>query len=99
MQAFKRKLNDELRILSNNELNELNQNEISLFLAKLRLKKPNLADLTDQKNLTFNGIYSENQLTIAGLMLFGLYPQASFPQLCITAVVVPGLEVSSSHLA
>jgi ATP-dependent DNA helicase RecG len=32
-------------------------------------------------------------MTLAGLMLFGLYPQGLFPQLCITAVVVPGNEI------
>lgn len=92
-EAFKRKTNDELRVLVKSEFNEVNQNEITLFLAKLRSKKPNLAELADQKNLALSGIYSENKLTLAGLLLFGLYPQALFPQFCITAVVVPGTKI------
>ena len=32
--------------------------------------------------------------TLAGIMLFSDYPQAFFPQLCITAVSVPGTEIS-----
>ena len=95
-EAFKRKINDELRVMEKNEFNELDQNKITLFLAKLRTKKPNLAELTDQKNLALSGIYSDSKLTLAGLMLFGLYPQALFPQFCITAVVVPGLSIGDT---
>lgn len=92
-EAFKRQLNDELRVLEKNEFNEVNQSVITLFLAKLRTIKPNLAVLTDQKNLALSGIYSENRLTLAGLLLFGLYPQALFPHFCITAVAVPGTQI------
>jgi len=92
-EAFKRKLNDELRVLDKSEFNEVNQSEIILFLAKLRTKKPNLTVLTDEKNLALSGIYYENRLTLAGLLLFGLYPQALFPQFCITAVAVPGTQI------
>ncbi len=30
--------------------------------------------------------------TLAGLMTFSMYPQAYFPQLCSTAVSLPGTE-------
>ncbi|MCL1873031.1 MAG: putative DNA binding domain-containing protein [Clostridiales bacterium] len=92
-EAFKRKTNDELQVLAKSEFSEVNQSEIILFLAKLRSKKPNLGELTDQKNLALSGIYSENNLTLAGLILFGLYPQALYPGLCITALVVPGYKI------
>lgn len=49
--------------------------------------------MTEQKNLALSGVYVKEKLTLAGLMLFGLYPQALFPQLCITAVVVPGYQM------
>ena len=92
-EAYKRKISDELRVLEKREINELNRNEVTLFLAKLRTKKPNLSELTDKKNLVLSGIYSDDKLTLAGLMLLGLYPQAVFPQFCITAVVVPGYHI------
>ena len=95
-EAYKRKTNDELRVLEKSGFNELNQNEVTLFLAKLRIKKPNLSELTDEKNLTLSGIFADKKLTLAGLMLFGLYPQALFPQFCITAVVVPGLNIGET---
>ena len=95
-EAYKKKTNDELRLFPKNEFTEINQNELTLFLAKLRSKKPNLANLPDEKNLALSGINLEDKMTLAGLMLFGLYPQSLFPQLCITAVVVPGYNIGDT---
>jgi len=92
-EAYRRKTSDELRALENSDFTEINQDEITLFLAKLRSKKPNLAALTEQKNLALSGVFAGDKLTLGGLMLFGLYPQALFPQFCITAVVVPGYNI------
>ena len=92
-EAFKRKRIDELRVLEKNEFASVKEHEITYFLAKLRSKKPNLTELSDKKILALSGVYYEEKLTLAGLLLFGLYPQALYPQLCITAVVVPGYEI------
>jgi ATP-dependent DNA helicase RecG len=94
-EAFKRKIHDELRIMQDGIAATVNNNELTVYLAKLRNKKPNLSNLSDEDNLAMSGIYSGLKLTIAGLMLFGLYPQGFFPQLCITAVVVPGNEIGT----
>ena len=95
-EAYRRKINDELRVLTKSEFTDVNKDEITLFLAKLRIKKPNLAGLTEQKNLALSGIFYDGELTLSGLMLFGLYPQALFPQFCITAVVVPGYRIGDT---
>lgn len=91
-EAYKRKINDEIRAVPNSSIAVINKNELTVFLAKLKSEKPNLANLSDEENLALSGIYIEDKLTVAGLILFGLYPQGLFPQLCITAVVVPGTE-------
>lgn len=91
--AYKRKTNDEIRTVPDSAITAINKNDLTVFLAKLKGEKPNLANLTDQENLALSGIIVDNKLTVAGLMLFGLYPQGLFPQLCITAVVVPGTEI------
>lgn len=41
--------------------------------------------------ITVNGV-----LTLAGLMIFSKYPQTYFPQLCITAVALPGTEMGTT---
>ena len=93
--AFKRKIHDELRTVPDGIAATLNKNELTIFLAKLRSKKPNLNNLSDEDNLSLSGIMSDSKLTVAGLMLYGLYPQGLFPQICITAVVVPGNEIGA----
>lgn len=44
------------------------------------------------KILELMGVLVDNEPTISGLMTFSLYPQGYFPQLCITAVCLPGLK-------
>lgn len=92
-EAYKRKIHDETRTVPNSSIAAINKNELTVFLAKLKSEKPNLENLSDEENLALSGILVDNELTVAGLMLFGLYPQGLFPQLCITAVVVPGKEI------
>ncbi len=93
--AFKRKIQDELRPIPQGIGGTLDKTELSLFLAKTRKQKPNLAGLTDEQIMTLNGLIVDTQPTIAGLMLFGMYSQGNFPQLCVTAVVVPGYEIGN----
>ncbi len=95
-EAFKRKINDELRTVEDGIGATINSNDLNLFFAKIKVKKTNLNTLSDKDILTLSGIRSESKLTLAGLMLFGAYPQAIFPQLCITAVVIPGNEMGTT---
>ncbi|MDR1765478.1 MAG: hypothetical protein LBR77_05220 [Lachnospiraceae bacterium] len=44
------------------------------------------------------GVIKDGKPTLAGLLCFGAYPQAAFPQFCITAVVVPGFELGDRGL-
>lgn len=38
-------------------------------------------------------IKRNSEITLSATLLFSPYPQAYFPQLCITAIVVPGTEL------
>ncbi len=91
--AFKRKIQDEIRPVPTGMGASLNQTDLNLYFAEIRKEKPNLAALTDGQILQLGGFEVEGQPTLASLMLFGMYPQGNFPQLCITAVVVPGYEM------
>ncbi|MDD5603721.1 MAG: ATP-binding protein [Eubacteriales bacterium] len=98
-EVYKKKIHDELRLLPENAFTDVNKDEITLFLAKLKIKKPNLSSLPDDKNLVLSGIYKDRKLTLTGLMLFGIYPQAVFPQYSITAVVVPGYHIGETGIS
>ena len=93
-EAFKRKLQDELTAVSRADLEDLDSDLLQSYFMRLRQEKPNLSRESDEKILTLLG-FTDKQTghpTIAGLMLFGNYPQAFYPQLCVTAMVVDGTE-------
>lgn len=92
-EAFKRKIQDEIRPIPTGIGSSLDKTELALYLAKLRKEKQNLAVLTDSQILQLGGFEIDDRPTLASLMLFGMYPQGNYPQLCITAVVVPGYEM------
>ena len=92
-EAFKRKIQDEIRPVPAGIGASLSKTDLNLYFAEIRKEKPNLAALTDGQILQLGGFEVEGKPTLASLMLFGMYPQGNFPQLCITAVVVPGYEM------
>lgn len=95
-EAFRKKIQDELRISERAEINDMKTKAFELYLNTLRIKKPHLAELPDKELCRLQGFTSDDKPTLAGLMLFSAYPQAFFPQLCITAVSIPGTEISSN---
>ena len=95
-EAFKQDIHDELRTNSRAELTDINTEEYQLYLLELKKNKPHLAKLEEKEINRLQGFVVDNKPTVAALMLFSIYPQAYFPQLCITAVSVPGKEMSAT---
>lgn len=60
------------------------------LLALKRSERPNLAQMDETAQYELTGITRKGQVTMTALMLFGLYPQAYYPQLGIIATSVPG---------
>ena len=92
-EAFKRRIHDELRTVERAKIENLSKDNITEYLIKLRRQKQNLINLEDGRLLETQGICQKGLPTLAGLMLFGEYPQEFFPQLSVTAMVVQGKEV------
>lgn len=93
-EAFKKKIQDELREAERAVIDDIKTNAFYKYLLELKEKKPNLSGLTEEKICRLQGFTTDGKPTLAGVMLFSDYPQAFFPQLCITAVSVPGTEIS-----
>lgn len=94
-EAFRKKLQDELRTADRAELSDIDTDTQTEYLIAMRKKKPNLAKLSKEKINSLQGFYVSDKPTLAGLMLFSVYPQAFFPQLCITAVSIQGTEMGT----
>ena len=92
-EVFKRKIQDELRAVERADMNSFDKNALAEYFIRLRRVKPNLANLPDEKILQLQGITDHGKPTVAGIMMLGEYPQAYFPQLSVTAMVVDGTAV------
>jgi ATP-dependent DNA helicase RecG len=92
-EAYRKKTQDELRPVEHAELSDLDENTFTQYMSKVKLTKQNLAALPVEKIQVLQGITVGEHLSVAGTLLFATYPQAFLPQLCLTAVVVPGVEM------
>jgi ATP-dependent DNA helicase RecG len=71
---------------------------IDKFIIAVKENKPNISRLEDDEILELMGIVKDGKPTLTGVMCFYKYPQAIFPQLCITAVVVPGTQMGQTGI-
>lgn len=92
-EAFRRKYRDDIRPVEGVSLNELDKDMVDEYMARMRRERPNLARLTTEQQLKLNSITHENGVTMTALMLFGLFPQAYYPRLCINTSCIPGEEM------
>jgi ATP-dependent DNA helicase RecG len=94
--AYRRRVRDDIRPAEPIETSQLDDGLLSQYFAALRKNRPNTAGLSDDEALRLMGIVRDEKPTLAGALCFSRYPQAAFPQLCITAVVVPGLQMGNT---
>lgn len=93
-EAFKKKIQDELRTVDNAVIQDIETTTFEKYMLEVRTKKTNLAKLSSDKVARLQGFTADDKPTLAGVLLFSEYPQAFFPQLCITAIRVAGTEIS-----
>ncbi len=92
-EAFRKRIRDDVRTLENTKLNMIDEKRMDEYLSTVKKERKNLADNVSEKDiLELMGVMNNGLPTLAGLMTFSKYPQAYFPQLCITAVSLPGTE-------
>ena len=92
-EAFRKRIRDDIRTVDNAKFKMIDEKRMSDYLTAVKNERRNLADnVTENEILELMGITNDGVPTLAGLMTFSKYPQAYFPQLCITAVSLPGTE-------
>lgn len=93
-EAFRRRIRDDIRIVEGARTELLDSNRLEKYLQSVKAERHNLSkNVSDDTILELMAVTSEGKPTLAGIMTFSAYPQTFFPQLCITAVVVPGTEI------
>lgn len=95
-EALRKRIKDELRVIENADMNLFNKDRLSKYLEAVKEERKNLAEnVSDEEILELMGVTRNKIPTLAGVMTFSIYPQAYFPQLCITAVSLPGNEMGT----
>lgn len=93
-EAFRKQIRDDLRLVERAKIKFFNDERIGNYLEAVKKGRKNLANnVADEDILELMGVTQDNNPTLAGAMCFSQYPQAYFPQLCITAVAIPGIEM------
>lgn len=95
-EAFRKKIRDDLRPVEKMTLRELNPLPVEEYMNHMRHERPNLARLPEEQQLQLCNITRDGGVTMAALLLFGMFPQALFPRLCIHAVHIPGKEMGET---
>ena len=96
-EAFRKKYQDDIRPADKAPLQSLNialdTVKIDAYLTKKKQERPNLAlilaTMPAAQQYELTQITRDGKITMAALLLFGLYPQAFYPQLSIIATCVP----------
>lgn len=92
-EAFRKKYRDDIRPVERASLKSLDEAKVTDFLERKKNERPNLAIMSEDQQYELTGITRDGQITMAALMLFGLYPQAYYPQLSINATCVPSNQM------
>ena len=93
-EAFRKRIKDDIRLVEDAKIKYFDQEQLDKYLYSVKKERKNFSNnVSDEEILELMGVFNDGVPTLAGTMVFSKYPQAYFPQLCITAVVVPGTEI------
>ena len=95
-EAFRKKYQDDIRPVPRASRQSLDSTALEEYLLRLKQNRPNLSSISQDKIEELMSIVRDSVPTLSALLLFGLYPQAYFPQFVITAVAVPGTEIGET---
>jgi len=92
-EAFRSHVHDDERVIERAKLDLLDQVKITNYINQMKMERPGFSKLSAEQIYEMLAITRNGVPTLAAILNFGIYPQGYFPQLAITAVVVPGKEI------
>lgn len=95
-EAFRKRLRDDIRPAEGATLSDLQPALLEEYMTNLRRERPNLAQLSEEQQLKLGNITNQGNVTLAAVLLFGEFPQAQYPRLCINASCIPGVEIGET---
>lgn len=95
-EAFRKHVHDDERTLDRAKLSLLDSAKLQNYLNRMQEGRPGFSQLTVEQAYDMLAITRDGIPTLAAILNFGIYPQGYFPQLAITAIVVPGKEIGDT---
>ena len=92
-EAFRKKYQDDIRPVERVSFQSLDMSKVKTYLERKTCARPNLAGMSEAQQYELTGITRDGKITMAALLLFGLYPQAFYRQLSIIATCVPAEQM------
>jgi len=92
-EAYRKKYLDDVRPVERADIHAMNIEKLNKYKELCKENKPNLSQIDDEHFNELMSITRDGKFTLASVLLFGLYPQAYFPQLSIIATAVYGNEM------
>ncbi|MCM1106816.1 MAG: putative DNA binding domain-containing protein [Blautia sp.] len=95
-EAYRKKYQDDIREVPRATPAMLNSESLDHYVELLKHGKPNLANIATDNIYELMSIIRNQHPTMTATLLFCPFPQAYFPQLCITAISVPGTALGET---
>lgn len=92
-EAYRKKYQDDVRTVEGASFDIINTALFEKYKANCKNDKPHISNVTDEQFNELMSITKNKKLTISSIMMFGIYPQAFFPQLSIVATAIYGTEM------
>ncbi len=100
LQSYNDHIFEDIRPTKRASIDDLNLDNLNEYINKIKIEKPNFAKSNFDRCLKLSGIIDSNSEivypTLAGIMIFGDYPQSFYPQLFVACIVVPGNELGDT---
>lgn len=101
LQSYNDRVFEDSRPIRNAELSDLNKEKLEEYIEKIKKNKPNFAKNDFNKCLKLCHIIDNNEdkifPTLAGMLLFGEYPQLFYPQIFVACTNIPGLQMGDTN--
>ena len=92
-ESYKKHVHDDEREVERIDLSYMDREILDKYIVEKKQAKPKFSKLNEEQIYEMLNIKRDEKFTLAAVMNFALYPQGVFPQLGITAVVVPGYSI------
>ena len=94
--VYRNHQHDDERIVERADRSLMDEAALDAYISEQKRDRPGFSRMTEDQVNEMLAITRQGKFTLAAVLSFGVYPQGFFPQLAITAVVVPGTELGET---